>query len=447
MSKAIVAKFGGTSVATPVSIEKIAKIVSDNKRIKFVVVSAVSGVTNLLVKLCQVELALRSSIAKEVLNIHLKLSMELNLDLEFPIRELIKRLDEVHCMSVTDSKMTDYIVSLGEDLSCLIITAYLNQQGIEAKYLDAREFLITDDNYGNASPDLVKIKSYEFPEGLCVTQGFVGATSSGNTTTLGRGGSDYSAALIAERINGSELLIYTDVPGVYTIDPNICQSAMLIPRLDFHTMARMANLGAKVLHPATIEPCIRARIPVRIMSTFEPDEPGTSIGFYNNEDYRIKSVAIRKNQLLVTIKNLKVLNTYNFFLNTFNIFMKYKVGVDLCTTTDLSDLHISFVVNILDTGADKLNQFIQNKELLDELQRFAEVTVEGNLTLVSVIDNRLAVNNSIQNVLAKIDSYKIRFVCYGASDSVINILVAENHAVDIAKSLHNYLLEIESCNV
>ncbi len=446
MKQNIVAKFGGTSVATPDSIDNVTKIISENKYIKFVVISAVSGVTNLLVQLCQSAPNIRSSIVAKILDIHLELAKKLNLELESQIIQVIKILEQTLDITSLNPQLTDYIVSLGEDLSCLIITEYLNKQGIKARHLDAREFLITDDTYGNAIPNLDKIKSYKFPKELCITQGFIGATLNRNTTTLGRGGSDYSAALIAEAIKASELLIYTDVPGVCTIDPKICQQAILIPKLNFQEVARMSHLGAKILHPKTIEPCIRSKIPIQIMSTFAPDKAGTYISFDNNDDH-IRSILIRQHQMLITIKDLKILNSYNFLLNTFNIFIKHKVEVDFINTTDFSDLNISFIVNILNTSTSKLNSFIQNKELSDELQQFAQVSIEENLTLLSVIDNRLTITNSIQNIISKIDTYKIRFVYYGTSDSMINILLSDDHVVDVAKILHNHLLEKNSCNI
>jgi aspartate kinase len=173
----------------------------------------------------------------------------------------------------------DSILALGEDLSSLIIHSYLVSQGIKITWLNVRDYIITDDTFGKGVPDLNAIldRAKNLPNGLCITQGFIGSTVDGRTTTLGRGGSDYSAALLAEAIRSDELLIYTDVQGVYTQDPNLVSDAQLLPKLSFQKMAEMANFGAKVLHPATLGPCVRANIPIRVLSTFEPSKLGTYI--------------------------------------------------------------------------------------------------------------------------------------------------------------------------
>lgn len=436
----VVAKFGGTSVKTPDAIRKVAEIITANPKIRAVVVSAVGGVTNILVEFCKADNAQRKIIQERLVAIHLHLIKELNifLELEEKIQNIINQLSVVE---VLDAKSIDCIVAIGEDLSSLIVTAYLCKQGLNVIHLDSRLFMLTDDHYGKAIPQLSRIKKFNFPATLFVTQGFVGATVHGDTTTLGRGGSDYSAALLAEAMNAQELLIYTDVPGVYTIDPNRIGAARLIPELTFQEMAEMANFGAKVLHPATLEPCVRAKMLIRILSTFHHEKPGTIVKIEDTNALNtacIRAITIRTNQLLITIKSLKMLNAYGFLANIFNILARYKISVDLITTSEVS---VALTIDNVNIGSHNINPFTENKDLLDELKQFAEIVIEENLTLIAIIGYGLTVPGFIQQILEIIKPHKIRLVCYGASNSSIGILVSKTSADEVASLLHKKLLE------
>jgi len=438
----IIVKFGGTSVGTDYSIRKVCKIILNNNSIRGVVVSAVGGVTNLLVEFCKSKNHLKDDIIKKILEIHMELNKSLDLNIGDQIIHTINRLHKIKNKEL-NNKIKDHILSLGEDLSSLILTKFLNNSGIEAQHVDSRSFIITDNTYGAAKPYLERIKEYNFPNNIFVTQGFVGSTIDNNTSTLGRGGSDFSAALIAEVLNASELLIYTDVPGVYTIDPNICNQAMLIPKINFQEMTRMANLGAKILHPSTISPCVRAKIPVRIMSTFEPNRPGTFVNIekdsfdYNRE---LNAITIRKNQILITIKNTKIMSIYNFLLNTFNILVKLRITTDLVAITGFNNLNISFIIDPVSTGYAKLNNLIRNEEIICNLNSFAEVTIEENLHLVSIIGNKIESGISIQKILEDVESKNIRFVSYGTNNSTSSILVTEDSVINVARTLHSKLI-------
>jgi aspartate kinase len=441
MSNRIVAKFGGTSVKTSSAIRSVTQIIKANPDINIVVVSAVGGITNLLIEVCDAKAGGRHEIIQKVLDIHLSLAKELEVDLEAKITLEVKRLYALDQLEEPDAAMMDYIVSLGEDLSSMIVHSYLLSQGLKVTRLDARNHIITDNHFGKATPDLAAIKQRSFPSELCIIQGFVGATTDGRTTTLGRGGSDYSAALIAEGLQAKELLIYTDVPGVYTADPNVVPQARLIPEVNFHEMAEMANFGAQILHPATLEPCVRAKIPVRILSTFEPEKTGTYINVQEENDKHntdIKAITMRKKQVLVTIKSLKMLNAYGFIASIFSILANHKISVDVVTTSEVS---VSLTIDGTASGVHKANSFVQNKELITELQKFATVIVEEDLTLVAVVGSGLTLPGVIQKTLGAIEPYMVRLVCYGASSSSISILVPKDNASRIVQILHQELLE------
>ncbi|MDJ1257859.1 MAG: aspartate kinase [Candidatus Midichloria sp.] len=333
MVRKIVAKFGGTSIKTPEAIRQVAKILRANPEIKIVVVSAVGGVTNLLVNLINADQAQRPILIQELLNIHLKIAQELNLSIDDKIKKEVARLDQLLNTDIIDKEKIDNILSLGEDLSSLLVYTFLNLQGIKIDLIDIRNYLITDNHFGKAAPEIsiIKERMQNLSTNICITQGFIGSTLDGKTTTLGRSGSDYSAALIAEAIEADELLIYTGMaPGVYTMDPNTTEEAQLIDELNFQEMAEMANFGTKILHPATIKPCVRSRTGVRILSTFEPERNGTLINVKDNKFLasRISAITMRSGQVLVTITSLKMLKAYGFLANIFSISAKYKISID-----------------------------------------------------------------------------------------------------------------------
>lgn len=439
MTRNSIAKFGGTSVKTASAIHQIGHILSSNPTIRVVVVSAVGGVTNLLVELCKASQTMRPGLIQKIQDIHLSLAQELNLAVQDKIAQAVFRIHNIQDLS--SPQMIDFTLSQAENLSSLIVHAYLVSKGLEVTHVDIRNFLITDDHFGKAIVDLpaTKHRMVDFPSGLCITQGFIGCTSDGQTTTLGRGGSDYSAALLAEGLNADELLIYTDVPGVYTMDPRIVPSALLIPELSFQEMAEMANFGAKILHPATLEPCIRAQVPVRILSTFEPDKPGTIVRVAERENTAstISAITMRQGQLLVTIKSLKMLDAYGFLATIFSILARHKISVDLITTSEVS---VALTIDSTSVGSHAVNPFISNQALRDELMEFAEVVIEEELTLLAIVGTGLTISGIIQKTLGVIESYPIRLVCYGASNSSISVLVHKDKAITMVQMLHQQLL-------
>ncbi len=271
-----VAKFGGTSVKDVYAINKIVEILINNSRIRFIVVSAIEGITDKLIEFCCASTEHKAQIISEIRAVHLKIAYDLMLP-----QAVYKNIEDIIYSSCSKSSSTDSILAIGELLSSTIIYEFIHQKNIPVTLLDAREFIITDEN---CVPEIFAIKRLlskkvnNIPQDhIIITQGFIGATQDGKTTTLGRGCSDYSAALIAEGTEADKLYIYTDVPGIFTMDPNIIENAQLIPSLGFQEMTEMANFGAKILHPATLLPCVRAGTPVIISSTFDPEKGSTCI--------------------------------------------------------------------------------------------------------------------------------------------------------------------------
>lgn len=442
-----VAKFGGTSVKTACAINHVAQILMRNLSIRFVVVSAVGGVTNKLVEFCQASLKQRRQIISELKVVHLELAKDLMLSQKV-CSKIENKIDDLgSCFTQLGVVETDDILALGEDLSSMIIYEFIQQKGISITLLDAREFIITDEHFGRATPEISEIKKLisakvaQIPlHHIIITQGFIGATKKGKTTTLGRGGSDYSAALIAESIEADQLCIYTDVPGVYTMDPNVVKNAHLIPKISFQGMAEMANFGAKILHPATLTPCIRSHIPVMVLSTFEPEKGGTCVAVNEEQDMSlplIRAITMRESQILVTIKSLSMLNAYGFLANIFSILAKYKINVDLIT---ISEVSVALTIDKANINSSDLDPFA-NQELVTALENFADVTIESDLTLIAIVGARLTIPGVVQGVLSRLGNNFIRLVCYGASGSSIGILVRHEDAYQVAKVLHKELLE------
>ncbi|MCB0308509.1 MAG: lysine-sensitive aspartokinase 3 [Bdellovibrionales bacterium] len=446
-----VKKFGGTSVQTPQAMRRAADIVSKDQTTRVVVLSAVRGVTDKLLAWVDADQNGRATIAREIRQIHLDLINAL--ELTACEKVILETMDFLKAKSSQKISLADLdeVLSIGEKLSSFLFVNFMTQRGHRVRWLDAKEVICTDNHHGKAVPDIEAIrlnckkKNLHSTDTVFVTQGFIGTTKNGYTTTLGRGGSDYSAALFAEGIEASELHIYTDVPGVYTMDPNIVPSAKPISCLGFGEMAEMANFGAKILHPATLVPCVRGKIPVKILSTFHEDHEGTSILPFSDvkkdsESPSVRAITMRPKQVLVTIRSLNMLDTYGFLATVFGVLSKYKISVDLITTSEVS---VALTIDGTSVGSNGVNPF-NNAELLAELNQISELSVEESLTLIAVIGKGLNVPGMVQNILSNLHHYTVRLICFGASPSSVGILVKNDDAPNVARSLHEAFIERNS---
>ena len=279
MSPINVAKFGGTSVANAAAMNHCADIVLANPATRVVVLSASAGVTNLLVALAQGELdeAGRDEQLAKLAGIQQAILVDLGNPID--VSALIHgQLDEIRLMAQqahqhTDAELADRLIACGELMSTRLFTELLRQRGVKAHWQDVRQLMRTDSRFGKATVDLATTRTLcqqtlgpQLGDSLIITQGFIGADGDGRTTTLGRGGSDYSAALLAEALDAGSIEIWTDVPGIYTTDPRLVTRARPIPEISFVEAAEMATFGAKVLHPATLQPAVRQNIPVFVGS-------------------------------------------------------------------------------------------------------------------------------------------------------------------------------------
>lgn len=438
MPKNLVAKFGGTSVANAKSICQVFRIVKFNPKIKIVVVSAIGGITDLLLEYSYASKGKKKQYIQHISDIHINIVKELGLPLERIIKKKIASLKNYRDQEKLTAKDIDHIVSLGEDLSSLIVHSFFCMNNLDSHFFDIRHLLRTTSTYGKATPILNEIQKNLclLPEGLVVTQGFIGSDGEGNTTTLGRGGSDYSAALLAEALKSKELLIYTDVDGVCSIDPFIDSQAKLISQLSFCEMKDMANFGAKILHLSTLEPCFRSKTVIKILSTFNPHLKHTSVTFGNSslrKTGEILAITLRPQQTLVRIRSDQKTNEEKVLDKIFSLLSRYEVATDLLT---INENEASFVINSTSLGLKKSYSLFSNQKLVSELTSFAKVSVEEDLTLIAVIGRNLTAKGILQQVLSLLNSIIFRLVYYEASNSSLGILVNSKDAEMIAKTLH-----------
>ncbi|AKU53860.1 lysine-sensitive aspartokinase 3 [Vibrio parahaemolyticus] len=449
MSAFNVAKFGGTSVANFEAMSRCATIIENNPNTRLVVSSACSGVTNILVELANgvQDQEHRAELLKNLAEIHDSILAQLE-DATEASSEVYGILDTVTSLAEAASiqantKLTDHLVACGELMSTHILAQLMRERGINAVRFDIREVLRTDDNFGRAEPNIKAIAqlAQEKLIPLCldsvvITQGFIGSDEEGNTTTLGRGGSDYSAALIAEGVKASGLEIWTDVPGIYTTDPRIAPKASPIPEISFSEASEMANFGAKILHPSTLVPALRHDIPVFVGSSKEPEKGGTWIRHQVESSPLFRALALRCNQTMVTLRSANMFHAYGFLAKVFEILAKHKISVDLITTSEIS---VSLTLDQTDTsgGAPQLPQAAR-----EELEELCKVEVEHDLCLVALIGNKMSERKGYaKQVFGTLEDLNLRMICYGASPHNLCFLVNESVAKQAIQKLHTELFE------
>ncbi|ANB95804.1 TPA: lysine-sensitive aspartokinase 3 [Vibrio parahaemolyticus] len=449
MSAFNVAKFGGTSVANFEAMSRCATIIENNPNTRLVVSSACSGVTNILVELANgvQDQEHRAELLKNLAEVHDSILAQLE-DATEASSEVYGILDTVTSLAEAASiqantKLTDHLVACGELMSTHILAQLMRERGINAVRFDIREVLRTDDNFGRAEPNVEAIAqlAQEKLIPLCldsvvITQGFIGSDEEGNTTTLGRGGSDYSAALIAEGVKASGLEIWTDVPGIYTTDPRIAPKASPIPEISFSEASEMANFGAKILHPSTLVPALRHDIPVFVGSSKEPAKGGTWIRHQVESSPLFRALALRCNQTMVTLRSANMFHAYGFLAKVFEILAKHKISVDLITTSEIS---VSLTLDQTDTsgGAPQLPQAAR-----EELEELCKVEVEHDLCLVALIGNKMSERKGYaKQVFGTLEDLNLRMICYGASPHNLCFLVNESVAKQAIQKLHTELFE------
>ena len=446
----VVAKFGGTSVADYTAMQRCADIVINNSHTRLVVLSASSGVTNLLVELTQANIndERRIYLLDQIALVQRQLLDDLGQpkELVLHIDSLLNRIGQLSDELVLDrsKQLMDELLSLGEQCSSAVFACVLRERGAKAQSFDVRAVMRTDSQFGRAEPQIGTIADLTqqklkllLDEQIIVTQGFIGADEFGCTTTLGRGGSDYSAALLAEALKATAVEIWTDVAGIYTTDPRLAPKASPIPEISFNEAAEMATFGAKVLHPATILPAVRQQIQVFVGSSKAPEQGGTWIRHKTQEAPVYRAVAVRRDQTLLNLHSLQMLHAQGFLAETFATLARHKISVDLITT---SEVNVSLTLD--KTGSDSTGKGLLSEALMQELSQHCRVRVEDDLALVAIIGNDIATTPGVcRRIFEVLEPHNVRMICQGASPHNLCVLVAESEAALVVSALHQNLFE------
>lgn len=441
-------KFGGTSVQDAEAFARVAAIVAgEQANSPVVVTSAMSKVTDALLN--AFDLAKKGEVENAILSLdlhferHKAVSRELTtqahqrlfqVELDFAEKELGDLLMRVSRRSLPLQMLKDAIVSYGEQLSSRLLAFVCAAKGLNARHADSRRLIVTDDEYGSAAPiwdeteKLIQLELQSLINAgeIPVMGGFIAASRSGETTTLGRGGSDYSAALVGAALKAREIQIWTDVTGVLTCDPRICPEARTLKTLSYEEAAELAYFGAKVLHPKTIQPAVDLQIPVRVCNSHQPQEKGTMILPSSQATSRlVKSIAYKKGITILHITSARMLGAYGFMSAIFQIFERHRTVIDVVTTSEVS-------VSLTLDNTDSLEAVVK------DLQRIGTVDIEPNQAVVCVVGSGLRDTSGVAGqIFTAIADFNISLISHGASSVNMTFVVEENVVKDVIKRLHD----------
>lgn len=338
----------------------------------------------------------------------------------------------IHTLGELTPKSLDAVSSIGERLSSFLLAHCAEAYGMNAAWVDSAEVLITDSEFGSATPDMkettsrARLLSHNVKEGrFTIMGGFYGSDKNGTITTLGRGGSDYSASIFGLVAGADAIEIWTDVSGMFTSDPRFIKQAFSIKELSFNEAAELAYFGAKVLHPATIQPAIEKNIPVYVKNTYEPQHPGTRIFSDADSDSPVRAIAFKKDITVLTIISSRMLLAWGFLAKVFSIFEKHEVSVDLVTTSEVS---ISMTV-------DKKANI---DHVIEELSQIGTVKVYHNQALISLVGKDLLSSRGIAAMAFEaLSEFPIRMISQGSSDINLSVVVENDHAINAVQALHD----------
>jgi aspartate kinase len=446
----VVQKFGGTSVADPEAIRRLIEIVRTARtrdgRGPAVVVSAMSKVTDALLAIASAAGAGRSGDALSKVD-------ELRERHASAVRALVtgpaqtpllahlagqfdQLADIVRALAIlreVSPRTLDVIAAMGELLSSRIIAAALTEAGVPAEWVDARCAIVTNGDHTRATPlgaetnaALRKTVTPILDGGtVAVLGGFVGATTEGHTTTLGRGGSDYSGALVGAGIDAREIQIWTDVDGMLSADPRVIKSPRLVAQLSFAEAAELAYFGAKVLHPSTILPAVERNIPVRILNSWRPDGAGTLITAQNESSgTRLTGLASKKDVTIIDITSTRMLMAYGFLRRVFEVFERFRTAVDMVTTSEVS-------VSVTVDERQNLDAIVQ------ALSEFSDVSIESDLALLCAVGDSLQEAPEIAaRVVSVLEEVPLKMISQAASRRNITVVLRQSDLPHAMQRLH-----------
>ncbi len=432
-------KFGGTSVGKPERMHEVAKLITRDEERKIVVLSALSGTTNALVEIS-------ASLSQGDRNAANKQINALELHYQHFCSQLLKHtaalekaraitnehfefLHIILKISFSEALNKD-ILAQGELLSTKLFSVYLEELGIDHALIPALDFM-TIDNYDEPQIGSIKVKLAQIiqknkDKNIFITQGYISRNSKGEVDNLKRGGSDYSASLIAAAINATVCEIWTDIDGMHNNDPRVVAKTMAIEQLSFEEAAELAYFGAKILHPASIWPAQFYNVPVKLLNTMQPDARGTLITELAGS-VGVKAVAAKDGITAIKIKSSRMLLAYGFLRKIFEVFEKYRTSIDMITTSEVAvsltidnDLHLNAIIK--------------------ELEPFGTVEIDTNQTIVSIVGNEITQTEEVMEKLFKsLKAIPVRMVSYGGSRHNISILIARNNKEQTLQALNEDL--------
>jgi len=451
----VIMKFGGTSVADADAMRRVIDIVRNQlkkhpgAKPPVVVVSAMSKVTDRLVEVGRLtgegQGEEASRLLGELLQRHIGVASglvpendlaDVSARLEREFGDLTTMVRALASTREVSPRSTDAILAMGELASSHMVAAAFRAQGVPAVWVDSRLVLVTDDDYTAAVPDMSatgrKVDEIVAPEVAAgrvpVMGGFIGATSEGVTTTLGRGGSDYSAAIFGACLGVDEIQIWTDVDGMLTADPRVVPEPRLVPRLSFNEASELAYFGAKVLHPSTILPAVDRNIPVRILNSRRPEVTGTLITAEPDPNSgSVTALACKRGVTVVNITSTRMLMAHGFLRRLFEVFERFRTPVDVVTTSEVS-------VSVTVDNPKRLG------DVMDNLRRFADVGSEPDMAIVCIVGERLQTDPTLfARAVASLGGLPLRLVSQAASRRNITFVMRDADVTDAMTRLHNAL--------
>ena len=443
----IVMKFGGTSVAGAAALENVARIVATQReRRPVVVVSAMSGVTDALLK--SVAMASEGKVQEAIASLqetferHEEAARQLlpveRLEwflayLRGPMTYIPQQLARLPNELASRPAIQDIVVATGEFMSSTLLAEVIKQRDVKARMVLPQRCIVTDDEFTCAAPlmdeTFTRTRESLLPlikEGVIpVIGGFIGETTRGDVTTLGRGGSDYTAAILGAALRAEEIQIWTDVTGVLTADPRVVPDAQTVERLSYSEAAELAYFGAKVLHPKTIQPAIEDRIPVRICNSRAPEEPGTLVGPETETSPRtIKAIAHKNGVTTVQITSARMLGAYGFLRALFEVFERHRTVVDVVTTSE-----VSVSLSLDDDSA--------LPSIVEELEQLGTVRVEKGRAIICVVGEGLRGTPGIAaRVFSTISDINVTLISQGASSINFTFAIEETRVEEAVRRLH-----------
>ena len=436
-------KFGGTSVGKPERMHHIASLVTKEKESTIVVLSALSGTTNALIEIGDhISKGDRNGAKQTIdrLEAHyidfisqLVKKPEAVAKARSIIAEHFEFLNIILKISFSEALNKD-ILAQGELLSTKLFCTYLEEQGIDHVLLPALEFM-TIDSYDEPQIGSIKVKLSQLlqhhpDKNLFVTQGYICRNVRGEVDNLKRGGSDYTASLIAAAINASVCEIWTDIDGMHNNDPRVVKKTVPVEQMSFDEAAELAYFGAKILHPASIWPAQTYNVPVRLLNTMQPEAKGTIIE-EKASTVGVKAVAAKDNITAIRIKSSQMLLAYGFLRKIFEVFEKYRTPIDMITTSEVA---VSITID----------HSVFLKEILKELEPFGTIEVDEQQTIISVVGNEISkTEDMVKKLFGSIMNIPVRMVSYGGSPHNISLLVPAEYKTQILQQLNRGMFGLE----